>query len=132
MKTIIAGGRDFSDYELLKAKCDYYLGSQPEVEIVSGRCHKGVLTFVADDGTKVYGADGLGERYAKERGLSVKYFPADWSLGKIAGPLRNARMAFYADALIAFHDGVSRGTNDMITKAAEKGLKIKTVFYAKV
>jgi hypothetical protein len=131
MRTIIAGGRDFADYELLKDKCDYYLGSQAEVEIVSGRCHKGVLTFVADDGIKVYGADGLGERYAKERGLSVKYFPADWRLGKIAGPLRNARMAFYADALIAFHDGVSRGTNDMISKATEKGLKVKTVIYAK-
>ena len=24
-KVIIAGGRDFNDYEVLKKKCDYYL-----------------------------------------------------------------------------------------------------------
>ena len=26
-KVIIAGGRDFNNYELLKAKCDYYLSN---------------------------------------------------------------------------------------------------------
>ena len=53
-KVIIAGGRDFSDYELLLEKCDYYLTEKTNVEVVSG-------------GAK--GADILGERYAKERNL---------------------------------------------------------------
>ena len=26
-KIVVAGGRDFKDYELLKSKCDYYLSS---------------------------------------------------------------------------------------------------------
>ena len=40
------------------------------------------------------GADTLGERFAKEFGLEVKKFPADWDgLGKRAGYVRNAEMA---------------------------------------
>ena len=34
-------------------------------------------------------------------------------------------MAGYADALIAFWDGSSSGTRDMIRKAEEKGLRVQ-------
>ena len=36
MKVIIAGGRDFDDYILLKRKCDELLKDVSEIEIVSG------------------------------------------------------------------------------------------------
>lgn len=36
MKVIIAGSRDFNNYELLKDKCDYYLQNYDDIEIVSG------------------------------------------------------------------------------------------------
>lgn len=111
MKVIIAGTRTFTDYEKLSAFCDKVLSNQKEVEVVSG-CSKG--------------ADLLGERYAKERGFSIKRFPADWNLyGKRAGPLRNSAMATYADALIAFWDGQSRGTQNMINLANAGGLKVR-------
>ena len=57
-KVIIAGGRDFNNYELLKAKCDYYLSNldEADVVIVSGAAR---------------GADKLGEQYAKERGYKI-------------------------------------------------------------
>ena len=71
------------------------------------------------------GADALGERYARDRGYALKVFPAEWKKwGRAAGPIRNAQMADYADALIAFWDGESSGTRDMIRKAEEKGLKV--------
>lgn len=112
LKVIIAGSRDFDDYELLKSKCDYFLRNR-EVEIVSGTAR---------------GADVLGERYAEERDLVVKRFPADWDkYGKRAGYLRNVEMAEYADALITFWDGKSRGTKHMIDIAREKDLKIRIV-----
>ena len=38
-------------------------------------------------------------------------------------------MAEYADALIAFWDGESRGTKNMIELAKKKGLKIRIVKY---
>lgn len=114
-KVIIAGGRDFNDYELLRKKCDHMLSEQSDIEIVSG---------------KARGADSLGERYAKERGYNVKEFPAQWDmLGKSAGYRRNAEMAEYAEALIAFWDGHSKGTKHMIDLAEDHKLKIKVVTY---
>jgi hypothetical protein len=115
MKVIIAGSRGFNDYELLKKFCDYIIGEPNEdVEIVSG---------------KAKGADTLGERYAIEKGFDIKEFPADWSAGKSAGYLRNGQMADYADMLIAFHDGESKGTKHMIDLANEKELNVVVYKY---
>jgi len=61
------------------------------------------------------GPDSAGERYAAERGLKLSRFPADWDAhGKAAGIIRNRQMGDYADALLAFWDGKSRGTKHMI------------------
>jgi hypothetical protein len=109
MKVIIAGKRDFNDYEAVKQTADFLLSNQTEVEIVSG-------------GAK--GADALGEQYAKEKGYKLTPFPADWNKhGKKAGPIRNEQMAKYADALIAFWDGESKGTKNMIDLAKQYNLK---------
>lgn len=128
MKVIIAGSRNYSDYKVVRTECNMLIAPGVfrafggEIEIVSGSCDRGVHTFTRKDGTKVYGVDGLGEKYAEEYGFSVKYFPADWGKnGKSAGPIRNSEMAKYADALIAFPDTNSKGTIDMITKATKIG-----------
>lgn len=116
-KVIIAGCRDFADYELLKEKCDFYLQNQkPEnVVIVSGHAS---------------GADALGERYAQERGLQLETYPADWKAhGRAAGPIRNAQMASVARTLIAFWDGKSRGTKNIIDTTTKRGLKVAVVRY---
>lgn len=92
------------------------LQNQHVVEIVSG-C--------------AVGADKLGERYAQERGFQIKRFPAEWSLhGKAVGFIRNEEMAKYSDALIAFWDGVSRGTKHTIDLAEKHGLKIKVCYFS--
>lgn len=71
------------------------------------------------------GADDLGERYARWRGLSLQVYPADWkTLGKRAGPIRNEQMAENADALIALWDGDSPGTRHMIETARTRGLLV--------
>ena len=116
MKLIIAGGRNFTDYKKLCEFCDHVLQDQTDVEIVSGAYYRG--------------ADKLGEQYAKERGCNRKQFPADWNkFGKAAGPKRNLQMANYADALIAFWDGKSKGTKHMIDFANSCGLKVLIVSY---
>jgi len=115
MKVIIAGGRNFRDYDKLRESCDNILVNQKEVEIVSGTAA---------------GADTLGERYAQEKGYEVKKFPAQWDLyGKSAGYKRNQQMAEYADGLIAFWDGNSKGTKHMIDIANKMGLKVRVVRY---
>lgn len=117
-RVIIAGGRDFDNYELLKAKCDSILSSKAathKIIVVSGAAK---------------GADKLGEQYAREKGYAIDSRPADWNThGKSAGFIRNAQMANSADALIAFWDGQSHGTKHMIDTALRNGLAVRTVLY---
>lgn len=120
-KVIIAGTRSFADYSLLRSSCDKYLsqkGQTHDIVIVSGMAK---------------GADRLGEQYARERGYQVQQFPADWEKnGRAAGYMRNADMANYSDALIAFWDGQSKGTQNMIETARKKGLAVRVINYANV
>ena len=116
-RVIVAGSRGFIDYILLRNSLDKLLCDKTSdgIEIVSGTAK---------------GADSLGEQYATEHGYSIKQFPADWDIyGKSAGYRRNKEMAEYADALVAFWDGVSPGTKHMIDLAKEKNLKIRIIKY---
>lgn len=118
MKVIIAGGREFKDYKKLKKYMDFILMNidKDKLEIVSGGAR---------------GADLLGEKYAEEKGYPVKQFIPDWGIGKQAGYLRNWDMAKYADALVAFHDGESKGTQHMINLAKKESLLVRIVNYKK-
>lgn len=125
MRVIIAGSREFNDYyklatsvlsiiQLLKYKG--YDTSGINMEIISGTAN---------------GADKLGERFAEEFHLKVVKFPADWSIGRQAGYIRNAEMAKYAKEdnglLIAYWDGKSKGTKHMIHLARKQGLMVEIV-----
>tara|TARA_R110000803_G_scaffold157924_2_gene222251 strand:- start:4389 stop:4739 length:351 start_codon:yes stop_codon:yes gene_type:complete len=116
MRLIVAGGRYFDDYDLLKMELDRFLSDvDGEIEIVSGMAS---------------GADSLGIKYAKEKGYPVKEFYAQWGqFGKKAGPLRNAEMANYATHCVCFWDGISKGTGNMIDLAEKNGLVTFTVGY---
>lgn len=108
MRTIIAGTRTFSDYDVLA---------------ISIAKSKFKITEVVSGGAR--GADALGETWAWQHKIDRKVFPADWKLfGKRAGPIRNQQMAEYAEACIAIWDGRSRGTLDMIERAHLRGLKL--------
>lgn len=114
-KVVIAGGRTFNDIRLMTKKCDHLLSKQRNIEIVSGTAN---------------GADKLGEAYAYSKGYSVKRFPANWDgFGKGAGHIRNKQMAMYADAVIVFWDGKSKGTLHMINVAKAKELPLSIIKY---
>lgn len=51
------------------------------------------------------------------------------SKGKQAGYLRNSQMADEGTHLVAFHNGVSRGTKHMIDLATKKGLIVRVIKY---
>ena len=117
-RVIIAGSRDFNDFSLMAEKIDALLSKKREIRDIV------VLSGTAR------GADRLGERYAKERGYRIVRYPADWERdGNAAGPIRNAKMADNAHALIAFWDGKSRGTKDMIEQAKKRNLAIRVIDY---
>ncbi len=102
MKLIIAGGRhryleepDFVALDKIHKKIDV-------TEVVSGKCPTG--------------ADAGGEIWAERNGLPVKEFPANWKkFHQAAGPIRNRKMAEYADA-VALFAGV-KGTASMRREA---------------
>lgn len=108
MITIIAGCRDFNDYEVL-------LDAIEEAPIN--------ITTVVSGGAN--GVDHLGEIFAAEMNLPLKVFNANWTEhGRAAGPIRNRKMAENAEALIALWDGKSRGTKNMIETATKHGLLV--------
>lgn len=109
MRVIVAGSRSFNDYVSVKANLDeMFDGVEEEITIISGTAR---------------GADQLGERYARENGIPLERYPAEWGkYGKRAGYLRNKQMAEKATHLVAFWDGKSRGTKHMINLAQEHGL----------
>lgn len=102
-KLIVAGGRDFNDANLLSQTLmglSAEAGDAVCISIVSGMAR---------------GADMLGFQFAREHNVKCYQFPADWSqYGKRAGFIRNKQMGDFADGLLAFWDGESRGTKQMI------------------
>lgn len=81
------------------------------------------ITEVVSGGQR--GVDAMGEIWAESKNIPVHVEEADWILyGRAAGPIRNRKMAEYADALIAVWDGHSRGSLSMIQEATRTGLKI--------
>lgn len=118
-KVIIAGSREYSDYEFLKDMCDYLLQNKISegfnIIVISGHAR---------------GADILGERYANERGFKCIQFPAQWDkYGKSAGYRRNVEMAENANCLIAFFSDIAenKGTQHMVNIAREKGLQVREI-----
>lgn len=115
---LIAGGRDFSNYDLLARRCAAYIAENcgvRELVVISGRAS---------------GADSLGERFAREYRLGCRYFPAQWEkFGRAAGPMRNRQMAQVADGAVVFWDGRSRGTRSMIGYLRQMGVPFEVVQY---
>lgn len=106
MRVIVAGGRDYilskQDIEKLDALFPMFS------ELVSGGCR---------------GVDLQGEDWAKSNYIPISRFPADWDKhGRSAGPIRNAEMAAYADAVVLFPGG--KGTLNMKSEARKKRLTI--------
>jgi len=116
MKLIIAGGREFNDYDLLKKEALEFIGDEKVDTIISGMAP---------------GADTLGVKFAKEFGYDLAEYPADWkAFGRRAGPIRNKIMAHKASHLLAFWNGKSTGTRHMINYGSDCGLAVKVIDYA--
>lgn len=76
------------------------------------------------------GADRLAGAVAAGLGWSVEVYPANWpKYGRSAGMIRNRQMLeeFKPDLVVAFWDGSSRGTANMIELARSAGVKVQSV-----
>lgn len=118
----IVGGRDFNNEELMSEYVAMFMRNYqedemeiPNIEIISG-------------GAK--GADSLGAKLALVWGVPVTVFKPEWDkYGKSAGFLRNQTIVDNCDIVLAFWDGMSRGTADTIEKAKRSRKPTFIVFY---
>ena len=111
-KVAVIGSRGFNQYDVLCKILDDNLNIS---EIISG----GAM-----------GADSLGERYAIERGIPVTIFRPDWDkYGKRAGFIRNTDIVTAADIIVAFWDGISKGTANSIATAGRLGKPVIIINY---
>lgn len=105
-KLIVAGGRDFNDRnQLVDNLIDLAMVTYKDKEI-------SIVTGMAR------GADLIAHDYAIASGIQVYKFVPDWRpngvFNKGAGHARNRDMGDFADGLLAFWDGQSKGTKGMI------------------
>lgn len=105
MIVLVTGGRDFDDHAFMFGAILTIHKLRPISLLVHGDAR---------------GADKLSGVIARELGIKVKPYPADWKkLGKRAGPVRNRYMHDDAcpDMVLAFPGGT--GTADMVGYAHE-------------
>lgn len=116
MKVIIAGSRSFQDRQKIYAVLDYLNSLHGFTSVISGLAR---------------GPDTIGKDWAEERGIPVECCAADWDkYGNHAGIIRNSEMANAAGSsgrLVAFYDGISTGTGDMIRKMSGRVLHIHNI-----
>lgn len=129
MKIAVIGSREFDDYNTLKNILHDF--ADQVVTIISG-------------GAK--GADSLAKKYAKEKNLQYIEFAADWynldvtpckikldKNGKeyncLAGFARNKDIISNADMVIAFHNGISRGTLDSLEIARQQKKNTLIIYF---
>lgn len=112
MRVVVCGDRNWTDRNrIFRAFSKLPL----DTEIIHGACR---------------GADIIAGEVAKQLGLKVREFPADWSKGKAAGPIRNRQMLDEKpDFVIAFHPNLatSKGTADTVREAKRRGIKVLVI-----
>jgi hypothetical protein len=112
MKTIIAGSRSITDLADVVRAIELSTWEDLITEVVCGMAP---------------GADMLGYKWAKSKGIPITEMPADWDqFGKKAGYKRNWQMADYAgeDALVIIvWDGTSTGSRSMRNIARAHGMQ---------
>ena len=110
MRVVVCGSRSWRDWSAMEAALRRLpRGSQ----VVHGDAR---------------GADRMAGSVAERLGHYVARMPAEWErYGKSAGMRRNEQMltCVKPDLVIAFWDGSSRGTRNMIERARRAGVRVR-------
>lgn len=125
MKVIVTGSRDWEDDRLVRMALDqallYAVKFEEHFVLVHGACPTG-----ADKFADLWAADRHDQGYS----VACLRYPADWFIGRKAGPLRNQKMVdenIDADMVLAFPRGDSRGTRGCMAYAESKWIQVKNL-----
>lgn len=115
MRILVCGSRNWKNVRLIE---DSLSEIQPDDEPV---------TII--DGT-ARGVDSIANSIAVQKGYYTERYPAQWDkFGKAAGMIRNRQMLIEGkpDLVLAFWDGISRGTKNMIELAETARVPVKII-----
>jgi hypothetical protein len=108
-----------------------YFDNQDRVDAILDRVHAELgITVLIQGGQKYFnkryrrfiGADYQAKVWAEKRGVHCIQDPADWSLGKAAGRIRNSRMLRNCKPDRGIASPGQNGTEDMVTKLRAAGV----------
>lgn len=109
MKIIVCGGRNYKDRAVVFGRLDSLHAGNKITELVQGGAS---------------GADELAAEWAKERGVKLSTFTAQWKThGRTAGPIRNQRMIDAGASLLVYFPG-GAGTADCKGRAERAGIPL--------
>lgn len=120
-KVLVCGGRRYPDRAKVFATLDEIDAVQHIDVVVEGHCQ------VWDEVSRTYvdsGADRWANEWCIERGRTPARHPADWNLGRAAGPIRNKRMLIIEkpNVVVAFPGGT--GTAGTVAEARSRGVEV--------
>jgi len=111
-KVIICGGRNAAEQSCGEVLEEFISRLRSDCVVIHGGCK---------------GIDTIAGKYAKQRGLTVIVFPAEWNkYGRSAGMIRNEEMLEQSpDFVVGFHPELSqsKGTKNMIDISNKKGVR---------
>lgn len=119
MRVLVCGSRTWNDYNRVLQELTAIHRQTP-------------LDVVIEGGAT--GADKCAVMSAIALGVPVETFLPDWfTHGKHAGPIRNKAMLVKGrpDLVLAFWDGKSRGTRDMIYRSRHAGVEVRVIMEEK-
>src|SRR5690554_977921 len=119
MRLLITGSRSWKDEDYIRQILSQMKLNPETTTLVSGACS--------------YGVDLICEDFAIEAGWTLERHPADWSLGKQAGFIRNKEMVdLGADICIAFIRDNSKGATMTANLAKKAGIQTYIINHPKV
>lgn len=112
MRVLVCGDRHWTDKDAIRSR-------------LSKLQDAGYDTVIEGE---ALGADSIARDEARELGMAVLSFPANWAkYGRAAGPIRNKQMLDEGkpNLVLAFHGNIkeSKGTKNMLIQAESQGIQ---------
>ena len=117
-KLLVCGSRTITNVSWIFSEIEKYISESnlqySDIRIIEGSAK---------------GVDKIAKQFADDRNIPVIEMPADWSIGRHAGFIRNEQMVRLCDLCLILWDGKSHGTKNDIDLCDKYNKSNKVVIY---